>query len=161
MLEEADLHIGPWLPGPGPGDGSRGTWMRRRISVRGQALGFACRRHGAWSWLVRRVVEVYETEDASLLLTLRPRWWRRAWDVVDAENRVRGGVYRAWLLDDAEQSLALVQLLAQGREARFMHPSGRDLGTCTKSGDNVHLRFAGELDPFTRMILLGAALLLW
>src|SRR5262245_51231089 len=109
MLEHSDLLIGPWqaCASDPTGRGRRGAFCRRDIVVaEGRKLaGFACRQRRRLSWLIRRPVEVCETEDASLLATVwPPGWFSRTWEVYDAENRCRGLVDRAWLLDGSGQS---------------------------------------------------------
>src|SRR5437016_634489 len=62
-------------------------------------LGFVCRVMSTappwWSALFPPPLEVRETEDASLLLTVRRRWgYGRRWYVADAEGRPVGSVRR-------------------------------------------------------------------
>ncbi len=165
MLESSRLSIGPWtLAGGDPAGRRRGLFLERAIRdpTEGKVLGFVSWRRGLFWWLVRKKMAVYETEDASLVLTLwGPGWFRRAWEVLDAENRLRAMVFRTWLLDGDGQPLALLNVPGSGDRIQFMGPGGKELGYLQKGKEqDMILHFAKELDPFTRMALLGAALAL-
>src|SRR5579871_4846352 len=88
MLEQPELLVGAWEPlandGLGPG-------RERRICVPATGSYLGCVRElvrPSWeSWLKGRTFQVFETEDASLLMSIRPpRGLRRTWDVHDAEE---------------------------------------------------------------------------
>src|SRR5262249_30357263 len=123
-------------------------------------LGFVRRRSGLLSWLTGQAMEVFETEDASLVLTLRRPWGlSRTWEVVDAENRRVGMIYRHWLLDGLGQRLARAEPAADSAPGRFIAADETELGTFDLRDDaGILLTFNESLDPFTRMTLLGASL---
>jgi hypothetical protein len=162
MLEEAELLICPWAAEAGP---SHVTIRKRliRLPATGQFLGFArAAAPLAWrSWLTRKTIEVFETEDASLLMTIyRPWGLRRSCEVHDAEERRVGFIYRNGLWEDCGARLADVQkLTADG--GRFISPAGAELADFEPAHpDGIRLAFHAALDrkPFARMTVLAAAL---
>jgi hypothetical protein len=114
------------------------------------------------------VLEVYETEDASLLCTAQRLWGLRpAWRVCDADEHPVGSLWCSggrptrWLLADRwGQCLARIEPSPNGTLGQFIAPAGDLLGTleCSPQGDL--LTFAPVLDanPFARMIVLAAGL---
>jgi hypothetical protein len=113
-------------------------------------------------WLTSPRLEVYETEDASLLCTVSGSGWgRRVRTVRDSEGRLIGNVRQTLLFD------AHGRLQAQGRSAtaggmQFFSPAGLELGAFApcENGTLLTLTAAIEGDPFARMLLLGATLVL-
>src|SRR5262245_2726965 len=166
MLERPALVLCPWaaLPRPRHGEASAPAGRRRTVlDPGGAALGFVAQVPSGprWlRWLTRPHLEVYETEDASLLCTVSAAGWgRRLHAVRDSEGRHVGTV-RQWLLFDAAG-----RLLAQGRAAvdgatRFVSPAGLELGAVAPCEDGTLLTLlpAVDGDPFARMLLLGATL---
>jgi hypothetical protein len=157
MLEYQGLALGPWADE----DGER----RRIVSVpaSGNALGFV-RAHGTlgsrWSWLARRSFEVFETEDASLLMSVYRPWGPfRGWSVFDAEDRRVAFIYRQSILDGAGERLAWVRPVEAGR-GQFFAPGGAEVGSFELRHDRSLLTFGEALEgkPFARMALLGAVL---
>jgi hypothetical protein len=159
MLEQPALLLRPW------------TWednhRRRPVlnAATGEPLGFVSRRQSLrWPllrWLARRILEVYETEDASLLLILRgPPLWSRSWEVLDADERHVGMIRGGALWDRYQDFLAQVELGPDGAAARFVSPAGLELASYRAGSDGVLLQFnpALEGDPFAKMIVLGATL---
>src|SRR5262249_39560889 len=130
----------------------------------GAPLGLVRRgaRSGGWlRWLAACPLEVCETEDAALLCVVRPVGWRRrAWRVLDAEERLAGIVRREVLLARYGNCLALVRREAAGRSVAFVSPEGLPLGALAPSAGGAVLTFAASVtnDPFARMVLLAAAL---
>src|SRR3954466_11038869 len=96
MLERKALLLLPWTLAAAP---------RRPVldGPGGPALGFVCRtRPGPrWlRWLASPRLEVYETEDASLLCTVAaPAWGRGPHTVRDAEGRCVGSVANGFVFD--------------------------------------------------------------
>jgi hypothetical protein len=164
MLESAALRIRPWefCAADPAGRQRRGVFHRRTIEdpASGNVLGFISSRRRWLSWLARKKLEVYESDDASLLMTLwGPGWLYRFWEIFDAEDRPRGVIDRAWLFDGVGEGLALLDLPAGGNSGRFVSPVGNELGTFQLLGaEGARLTFARNLDPFARMVLLGAIL---
>src|SRR5690349_14665636 len=101
MLERQGLVLGPW----GPAGGAGGAGPRRPVldAATGERLGFFSRAEPGprWlRWLLPVVLEAYETEDASLLCSVRgPALGRRGWEVCDSEGRRVGVLVRTVLLD--------------------------------------------------------------
>jgi hypothetical protein len=155
MLEQPELLLGPWL--------RQGRIRRRaiRAPATGQLLGSVRAPLASWlSWLGRQSQEVLETEDDSLLMTLwRPWGLARTWEVLDAEGRRVGILYRNVLLDGSGRRVAVAQHHSDQR-GRFCDMHGGEIGTFALQDSGVLLTFSPRLEgnPFTRMILLGAIL---
>jgi hypothetical protein len=168
MLEQDGLWLGSWrlVPAGKWGRAGRPAWTRAVLDLATRRqLGFVLRKAGlAWPflrWLTGYTLQVYETEDASLLCTLT-RCWSPAWcwDVHDAEARRVAVVYRGLVLDGAGYRLA--RIVAGNDEGRFLSPQGVELGTFHLAGGEASLTFAPvlEREPFARMALLGTTLAL-
>jgi hypothetical protein len=167
MVELPGLLIGPWgwqqsqaLPGwEGAG------WGRLLADAATAApLGFVrAGRLGIWPWLTPHELEICETEDASLLMTLQHPWLGFGrWHIVDAEKRRLGSVLLPHVLDADGLRLATVQNGA-AHSRLFRRASGEVCATFeTQSGGELLLRFTAEApaDPYGRMVVLGAALAL-
>lgn len=198
MLESPGLLLRPWTaPAPEPHFGLIGNETANRFRdiaavVDNRPLGFAVRRPGTrWRrlpWLARPCIEVYETEDASLLCTAQRRRWSRSWDVADAEGRAvgafRSGVFRLpahtvrlWnLREDSDHSgpkypgtvaadwlgrlVAWIEAPAL-TPSRVIAPDGVILATLTRTAHGTILVFTPSWDgtPFAKMLLLTAVLL--
>src|SRR5215475_13614741 len=96
MLEHASFYIHGWARSV-QADGAE-SWTRSITHSDGRALGFArFQRLAADSWLfwLRKIrLDVFETEDASHLLSLIRSWTMRSiWDLYDAEERHIGWIY--------------------------------------------------------------------
>lgn len=118
---------------------------------------------GWFAWLRGETIRVFETEDASLLMTLfRPWAFSRTWEVRDADDRRVGLVYRNELWNARGERLFVVQESSANPSLCFLDPTRREAAT-------LQLRDAGEMlltfhevsegDPFARMTILGKALL--
>jgi hypothetical protein len=155
MLEQPQLLLGPWTP--------QGKGRRRAIQApdTGQFLGCVRAPLPSWlSWLGRQFQEVLETEDDSLLMTLwRPWGLARTWEVLDAEERRVGILFRNVLLDSYGRRLALAHH-QNDRHGRFCDVQGNELAAFARQESGVLLTFHPNLEgnPFTRMIMLGAIL---
>jgi hypothetical protein len=160
MLEQRALLFGPWQPA------EAGVWTQPVLDrVSRQRLGFVRHRTGIrWPllrWLGRETLEVFETEDASLLCSVhRPRGLSWCWEVRDADERRVGQVYRRLVLDGVGRRLALVVWPSSGSSGRFLTPQDAEIGTFARLDEGTCLTFAPALDnsPFARMALLGAVL---
>src|SRR3989442_1497365 len=74
----------------------------------GQAA-YAERGRSWFGWLRGETIKVYETEDASLLMTVSRPWvFSRTWEVRDAEDRRVGIVYANRLWDGQGERLFAV-----------------------------------------------------
>jgi hypothetical protein len=159
MLEEPALLVCSWA--------AEGEGVRKRLiraAATGRILGFARAPAAAswWPWLSGRTVQVFETEDASLLATLEgPRGLRRTWDVLDADTRRVGFLYRGGIWRASGGRLGIREPVAGGKGARFLAPDGAELATIQAQPEqNTVLRFKEALEgkPFDRMLLLAEAL---
>jgi hypothetical protein len=159
MLEQHGLVLGPWGPPGGAGDAR----PRRPVldAASGEPLGFFSRLEAGprWlRWLLPVVVEAYETEDASLLCSVRgPMLGRRGWEVCDSEGRRVGVLLRTTLLDADGRRQAVLHRTAAGG-GRFLSPAGLELAAFAPGERGTVLTFtpAVEGHPFARMALLGA-----
>jgi hypothetical protein len=160
MLESSTLLIHPWQA-----DGPT-TWARPIVDGGSSAplgliryVGPASR---TWlGWLHSRRLDVLETEDAALLMTLlRPWGLFRLWDVYDAEERRVGSFYPPLVLDCDGSRRAVLESEGYGH-GRLVSPPARPLAEYERRPDrSTRLQFAADLEPnpFLRMLLLGAVL---
>ncbi len=126
-------------------------------------LGFVRARPLGWleRWLGSAVLEVREHEDASLLCTIRNGWLRpHSRLVYDAEDRGVGMVRGRRLEDRNGRVLAMRRPNTELKCEVFRDSEGRSLATLRTEVEGVFVAFmegAAE-DPFTRMLILAAAL---
>jgi hypothetical protein len=159
MLENPTLLLLPWAPRP---DCKRGI----ADAASGRVLGFARLRSSRWpswlGWLKRSALDVFETEDESLVFTLWCPWLvLRGWEVADADEHPVGALRGRHLLDRYDRLLASAEQVGQNAY-RFRSPEGYELGRLEPNGADHRLAFGEQLagDPFARMMLLAAALAL-
>ncbi len=159
MLETPTLFLLPWTGGPEP---------RRAIrdAAAGTSLGLARWRviRAPWwsAWLVRPVLEIRETEDESLLCTVAaPRLLVRAWTVQDADGQLVGTLRGNLVLDRFGRAVALVDRTADVGH-RFVGVQNHELAVLGPAEEGSRLAFAAPVtgDPFAKMLLLAAALVL-
>lgn len=168
MLEKNRLSILPWSSSAGlpPADAEGFPWVRRiQDSSTGGILGFAgWVKHGAplFNWWRGKSIRVFETPDASLLLTLhRPFGPLRRWQAFDAEERRIGSFHGLVLFDGAGDALARLKGNPQFQSGKFVTHSGGELGAWElQENDAGLLTFAESANPFVRMNLLGKILTL-
>ncbi len=166
MLERQRLLLCPWAePTAAPAAPRAGPRRQVLDAATGEPLGFVARRRPAsWlRWLAAPVLEVYETEDASLLCTLRGPFWKdRPWEVHDADERHVGSFDRSAVRDAYGVRLAALHRQEGGPGTAFVTPAGLELAAFAPGERGVLLAFAPAVDgnPFARMALLGAALVL-
>lgn len=128
----------------------------------GQAAYYK-RPEGWLGWLRGETIKVYETEDASLLMTVSRPWvFSRTWEVRDAEDRRVGIIYRNRLWDARGERLFAVE--ATSASLRFRNTAGREAASAQlREGNDWLLTFheVSEGNPFARMAILAKALLWW
>ena len=170
MLERPALLLRPWEPATRP--------HRSRVILdarTGDALGVARELPISWPvglrWLAGTALAVYETEDESLLCTVRRLWrWdaRPVWGTRDADGHEIGRIrhsaslrvwpaFVAWDRQNcpvARWSPRLTGDRLAGAE------SSVDVGNLHVTEDGLYLTFADvpQNDPFARMLILTAAL---
>jgi hypothetical protein len=167
MIERPELIIGPWtwhesraLPG------WEGAGWGRSVCEAGTSvpLGFVrAGRRPICPWLMPHQLEICETEDASLLMTLQHPWLGFGrWHIVDAENRRLGSVLLPHVLDSGGSRLAAVERVSANTRL-FRYTTGEACATFeTQTSGGLLLRFdpAVPNNPFRRMLIFGAALAL-
>lgn len=149
MLETPILWLVPDLAA------SRKTIWIQDFSTR-HRLGVA--RETPPSWFSKRLIEITETEDDSLVLALKGRWFS-GWEVLDAENNHVGAIEgrAAITIKDALQHKVATWQESAGA---FSAGDGSELSFLERSSVGTKLIFASavERQPFTKMLLLAAAL---
>jgi hypothetical protein len=160
MLEYSSLLLGPWHAAAA---GEADTSVRAITDATGTELGFIRRPPPPGSrwlrWLGRRVLEVCETPDASLVFTLRRGLgWPAGWELVDADSRLVGTLRGRAMLDGFGHLLAVIEQPDSSGRGRLLAIEGRELGDYVLSANGLRINFATELEgnPFARMLLLGA-----
>src|SRR5687767_6376745 len=92
MLEQACLLAHPWSRAD-----EKSPWTRRITDLAGAYLGvirLELPSPGWFAWLRSLKLSVFETADASHLMTVTRRWaFSRIWDVYDAEDMHVGTLY--------------------------------------------------------------------
>jgi hypothetical protein len=178
MLESEELLFQPWVASETPqGARAASTKRSRRRNILDmvtlQRLGFAVWQEGRrwWTrWLSSPRVEIYETEDASLVCSAQARWgWVRHWEVLDSEHLLVGmfrsdpqlaqipqilvgrirDARRGWrqryhgtLIEDRYgQLLAWIEEPRAHEPARLLLPDGSEIGTVRSAGPNQHVHF--------------------
>lgn len=162
MVEAHSLWIGPWEKTP---EGGRSSGWRRRVleGETGNSLGFAAWAHARAgflaNWFGTRTVTLYETEDASLVMTLQRGFWRR-WEVFDAEEFSVGMLVRSTLLDAAGAVLAYSRKPHPPEPGVFVDARKQVLASFRPVDAGWLFTFACNRDttPFTRMVLLARVL---
>lgn len=157
MLEHASLLVHGWQKKVEPDGGL--AWMRPITDAAGQPLGFvrfdgAAR--GSWfSWFRKVRFDVFETDDASHLMSVTRSWGMlRIWEVDDAEDRHVGTVYANSIVSSEGERLALIEFES------IVDAGGQRLATISKKAAVVELTFAPPPNPFLRMLVLGCVLAL-
>jgi hypothetical protein len=161
MLEHAALLIHAWTHKPLP-DGP--AWVRPITDSTGFPLGFLRfdgEPNASWfAWLRKVRLDVFETDDASHLMTLTRRWGiLSSWDVEDADLRYVGTVYPKTLVSSENQHLGYIDR----ENGRILDPMGRVLARFGKKAAGVvEIAFMpeGSSNPFLRMMMLGSVLTL-
>lgn len=161
MLEHMSFYLQPW---------NRATadapWQRRITDIRARPLGFVrCifPVRGAWfAWLRRTRLEVYETEDASHLMTLVRAWSiGPTWVTYDADALFLGTVHPRSII--ASDGIRVGEFQPTAGGGRIVDPAGIELMTYSTADDGtVEIRFTKQAmaNPFLRMLLLSCVLML-
>lgn len=164
MVEAHTLLIGPWTRETEGDPPIPGAWVRRvHDGETGKPLGFAAWTHARAGFLSRwfgaRTITLNETEDASLVMTLRRGFWRR-WEVFDAEEFSVGMLIHAALLDAAGAVLAYSRKPRSPEGGGFLDARKQTLARFCPAEDGWLLTFAHHPNttPFTRMVLLARVL---
>ena len=173
MLEQSSFFLKPWLhaattdwPETAP---QKAGWSRTIMHPTTlQPLGCA-----AWDdagisrlfhYLGRRRIHVFESEDQSLLMTLCKPWgFSTTWEVLDAEQRLVGRLYRDTVYDGYGAILARMTQDSDGAAWQWHGADGAVLATWRDlPGQGCYFRFEAALDPnpFVRMATLAGVLAL-
>jgi hypothetical protein len=161
MLEHPGLLLGPWQA---PAGNARPESRTRTVidPVSRARLGMVRRRPPSWPhWLGREALEVYETDDESLLCTIWAPWWLSwSWEVYDADDRRVASIRSAQLRDALGRPLAALQPADNEHSRKLVTEAGVELGEWSVSGDEILLQFAPALanEPLARMAFLGMVL---
>lgn len=172
MLEQPCLLLRPWLPvdqvsWPLPPSVCSNRIRMVLDPTNDQPLGCALWHGpagGGWlAGLTGKKIQVFESEDISLLLALRRSWGLfRTWQVRDAEDNHLGQISPGNLRDSLGGPLASLQG-RQGGEYSWVSPAGFELGTWHElPGHDLVFRFgeATDKNPFLRMVTLAGLLVL-
>ena len=159
MLEQACLLVHPWSRAD-----DKSPWTRRVTDPAGVNLGFVRfdpPPPGWFAWLRSLKLSVFETADASHLMTVTRPWaFSGIWDVYDAEDSFVGMICMQTLFSSDRRFLGKARNEADG--ARAIHnPSDKLLASMRPSADrSTVISFTNEAmsNPFLRMMLLGAFL---
>jgi hypothetical protein len=161
MLETASLLIHPWQH-TGDHGWSRLVVDAATASALGRVGWLGPPERSWFDWLHGQRLEVLETDDAALLMTLVRSWGlTRWWDVYDAEERRIGTIAPPVLLDSEGGRRAYLDR-ADRHNGRLLSPEPRILADYARQSDEaILLRFSPDLDanPFLRMLLLGCVLI--
>ena len=160
MLENASLLVHGWTQRAEP-DGGR-AWIRPITDTAGHPLGFvrlAGDARGSWfSWFRKVRLDVFETDDASHLMSVSRSWGMlRIWEVDDAENRHVGTIHANSIISSDGEQLAAIEHESSERVHLF-DSIGRPLANFGQSTACVELTFAAASNPFLRMLVLTCVL---
>ncbi len=161
MLEESRLHVSGW----NLATTLDGAWIRTIYHPLGRQLGFvrfAGTARPAWfSWLRGLRLDVYETDDASHLMTLlRPWGMFRMWDVYDADEQCIGSIYPPSLVDSDGERRGYLDL-RDGGDGSILDQSRQVIATFRAANlTTLEVTFTAdpEGNPFLRMLLLAGIL---
>jgi len=165
MLEHSSLLVHGWTRTT-LADAAE-AWVRPITDGAARPLGFVrYQKLPALSWffwLPKVRLDVFETEDASHLMSLTRSWTMlHIWDLHDADQRLVGSVYPKTLVASAGESLGFLDL-ESGDQGSIVNPSGQALARFRKkSGSSFEMAFAPDpaANPFLRMMMLGCLLTL-
>jgi len=164
MLEHAVLLVHAWNQEAIAEGGA--AWIRRITDSVGTPLGFV-RFEGdpalSWlSWLRKIRLDVFETDDASHLMTLTRLWGiLRSWDVEDAEQRHVGNLYTKSIVSSDNVRLGYIDDDYSG-PGRILDIHGQVLARFTSHESAIKVTFTPNsmANPFLRMLILGSILAL-
>jgi hypothetical protein len=161
MLEHTSFFLQPWNRASGVS-----PWQRRVTDITAKPLGFVrCISpvRGSWfSWLRRMRMEVYETADASHLMTLVRAWSiGPTWITYDADALFVGTVHPHSIIASDGNCLGEHQSTSEG--GRIIAPTGVEWMTYQRATDTtLEIQFTkpAMANPFLRMLLLSCVLML-
>ena len=162
MLEASDLLFNNWRRDAE----NQFAWTRAVVdAVTAAPLGTVRTRGRSEGWWLARFrgerLEVVESEDSALLMTLIKPWvWSRGWEIDDAEERRVGTITGPLLLDAEGGQRGLVDDTGPAR-GRILGPEGHTLAEYERCPDQATLlQFAEDLEanPFLRMLLVSCVL---
>lgn len=112
------------------------------------------------SWFGPRTLEIYESDDESLVFQMQ-RGLLPGWVISDSEGQ-RIGRLSGWqtvTLEDATGQL-LATVVADTGSMNIIAGEGHELGRFTHSAAGVEVSFNAEImgDPFVKMLVLAAAI---
>jgi hypothetical protein len=161
MLEASCLFIHPWIGGDDPPGWARLVLDGTTSAALGRVRWAGPRRQAWFAWLRGHRIEVLETEDAALLMTLaRPWGLSRLWHLADAEERQVGTICPPVLLDSEGGRRGFIDT-EDRMHGKVVNPMARVLAEYERRPDQVTLlRFAPDLEanPFLRMLVLGGVI---
>jgi len=160
MLEHMSFYLQPWNRAS-----STSPWQRRVTDEAAKPLGFVrCIPpvRGSWfSWLRRTRLEVYETEDASHLMTLSRAWsFGATWIAYDADGIFVGTVHSRSII--ASDGICLGEHVRNSEGGRVMGLTGVEWLLYRCAADRtVEMQFTrpAMANPFLRMLLLSCVLM--
>ena len=143
------------------------AWIRAINGVDGQPVGFVRYQKLApipWLFWLRSIrLDVFETDDASHLMTLSRSWMmRNIWNLHDAENRLVGSLFPKRLVGSDGQVRGYLHREPDG-QGRILGPEGQvQARFCTKNTVELEMSFfpGAPANPFLRMLMLGCLLTL-
>jgi hypothetical protein len=159
MLEQSTWVLEPWTCDAASSDAP--AQVANICDAAGKRLGFV-RLHdpskSSWlSWLGRVRLDVFETDDASHLMTLRRAWGvLGSWDIEDADQRHVGTIYSKTVVTATSDRLGYID---RG-EGRILDAAGKVLArlATTSAACQIHLAAGVSANPFVRMLVFGSAL---
>lgn len=160
MLEHACLHIHPWNRTAALED-----WTRRVTDAAANPLGFVrfeAKPESWWfSWMRGVRLELYETADASHLMTMIRSWgMSRVWEIYDAEERYVGSIYPPSLVDSEGGRRGYLDVASRD-QARILDADGSVLATWQRTSSGLlEATFASDPsgNPFLRMLVLAGVI---
>jgi hypothetical protein len=161
MLEHPTIFLQQWTRAS-----FASPWQRRVTDMTAKPLGFVrciLPTKGAWfSWLRRTRLEVYETEDASHLLTLARAWsLGPTWITYDADAVFIGSVHPHKIIASDGNLLGNHERTPTG--GRSVAPTGIEWMRYQRADDatvEIHFMKHAMANPFLRMLLLSSVLML-
>jgi hypothetical protein len=155
MLEQATLVIHAWAQ-MSQVDGTF-AWTRRIDNGAGLPLGFlrfVGDPSGSWfAWLRALRLEIFETDDASFLISVTRSWGLlRTWVIQDADEQLVGSIYGDALLTSEKDVAGEIDR----DQRRIADSTGKTIATYVENVGRVELTFADlPANPFLRMLILG------
>ena len=164
MLELPALLIHDWQPAAAAE--ATQAWTRTISTPARQPLGFVRlvgETGASWfSWLRKVQLDLFETDDASHLMSVTRSWGvLRAWDVHDADDRHVGVIHPKTLMTGNRERLGFLDFESLDK-GRVLDPGGQLLASYARTPRTATvLTFAPQpTNPFLRMLILASVLTL-